>query len=87
MTMILIRLVDNRILKYFFRWITDLCSVCIFNLICSSVLISQLADLAAHNLEDPSYFGQSTSSQSSLYFSTRSLRWIQNLSLPQWSYG
>ncbi|CAH3021254.1 unnamed protein product, partial [Porites evermanni] len=41
------------------------------------------ADLAAHNLEDPSFLEQSTSSQSSLYFSTQSLRWIQNLSLPQ----
>ncbi|CAH3116173.1 unnamed protein product [Porites lobata] len=44
---------------------------------------SKPADLAVHNLEDPSFLGQSTSSQSSLYFSTQSLRWIQNVSLPQ----
>lgn len=79
MTMILIRLIDSRILKIFFLGELLIYALSVFLI----VLISQPADLAAHNLEDPSFLEQSTSSQSSLYFSTQSLRWIQNLSLPQ----
>lgn len=77
MTMILIRLIDSRIQFFLGELLIYALSVFLI------VLTSQPADLAAHNLEDPSFLEQSTSSQSSLHFSTQSLRWIQNLSLLQ----